>query len=151
MTRIATALVLILLALPSASPAAEDRCEKCGMGVASHAHSRAEIVHESGAREEFCSVTCAIHVAQGNAAAKMLVADYDTRELLDAAKAFWVIGGEKPGVMTREAKWSFAEKARAEAFIATSGGRLADWTEVVRLTRDEAAKADEEAKGFFSK
>ena len=42
--------------------------------------------------------------------------------LVDAEKAYWVLGGNKPGVMTKRAKWAFAKKEDAEKFMAENGG-----------------------------
>ena len=44
------------------------------------------------------------------------------QELIDAEKAFWVIGGDKPGVMSKRAKWAFVKKEGADAFVKQSGG-----------------------------
>jgi nitrous oxide reductase accessory protein NosL len=55
------------------------------------------------------------------------VADYDTKELIDAVKAVWVIGGSEWGVMTQTPKWAFSGKDGAEAFVRKSGGAVATW------------------------
>lgn len=141
----------LLLASESPGLAAETTCAKCGMEVSAYAYSHAEIIKENGEPEKFCSVTCALQIARLNPMSRIRVADYDTHELIDAEKAFWVVGGSKPGVMSREAKWAFGIKARAEVFIGAWGGALVDWKEVVRLTDTEAKKAEEEAKSFFSR
>jgi len=53
------------------------------------------------------------------------------KKLIDAEKAYWVIGGNKPGVMTKQAKWAFEKKADAEKYIAESGGTLATFDEAM--------------------
>ena len=68
-------------------------------------------------------------------------ADYGTRELIDAESAHWVIGGNKPGVMTRRAKWAFASQSDADAFIAAHGGN-ADAFEVAVKAAFEDMYAD---------
>ena len=52
------------------------------------------------------------------------VADYNTRELIDAESAAWVIGGDRPGVMTQRAKWAFKDRSHAEAFVKKHGGAV---------------------------
>lgn len=141
---------LLLISTPRGL-AAETICAKCGMEVVAYSYSHAEIVKENGESEKFCSITCALQIASFNPMSRLLVADYDTHELIDAAKAFWVAGGSKPGVMSREAKWAFGTKARAGVFIGAWGGTLVDWKEIVRRTSEEEKKAEEEAKSFFSK
>ena len=44
----------------------------------------------------------------------------------------WVIGGKQPGVMSREAKWAFADKQAAERFVAENGGQLATFDEAMK-------------------
>ena len=67
----------------------------------------------------------------------ILVADYNKKDLIDAEKAFWVIGGEKPGVMTKTAKWAFADKKDAEAFIKENGGKLANFDDAMKATYED--------------
>jgi nitrous oxide reductase accessory protein NosL len=39
------------------------------------------------------------------------VSDYNTNRLIDAKKAYWVVGGNKSGIMTKRAKWAFEKMA----------------------------------------
>ncbi|MEN6484416.1 MAG: nitrous oxide reductase accessory protein NosL [Syntrophobacteraceae bacterium] len=45
------------------------------------------------------------------------VGDSATKKLIDAESAVWVLGGSKPGVMTKRAKWAFENKSDAEKFV----------------------------------
>jgi nitrous oxide reductase accessory protein NosL len=85
--------------------------------------------------------TCSIHCAAAELAAHrektivgMLAADHDTKELTDVKKAFWVIGGQQAGVMTGRAKWTFREKASAEAYIRDHGGTLGTYNDAMKAT-----------------
>jgi hypothetical protein len=60
------------------------------------------------------------------------VGDLNGKNLIDAGKAFWVIGGNKPGVMTRQAKWAFEKKEDAEKFITENGGSPATFDEAMK-------------------
>ena len=62
------------------------------------------------------------------------VGDFNTKKLIDAEKAYWVIGGDKPGVMTRRAKWAFENKADADKFIQAHGGTPATFEAVIEAT-----------------
>ncbi len=108
-------------------------CIYCEMNRGHYAHSRMllEYVHGSIG---VCSVHCAaMHLAL-NIEKELLsikVADYNGKELIDAESAFWVIGGNRPGVMTQRAKWAFKEKKDAEKFISKNGGSPATFDEVL--------------------
>ena len=118
------------LALPLSAAAAEDQvahpsCQYCGMDRTKFAHSRALITYDDGTAVGTCSLHCAaidMSLKIDKAPVSIQVADYGTKELIDAEAAHWVIGGDKPGVMTRRAKWAFASQEAADAFIASHGG-----------------------------
>jgi nitrous oxide reductase accessory protein NosL len=38
------------------------------------------------------------------------VGDFNGRQMIDAEKAFWVVGGSKPGVMSKRGKWAFEKR-----------------------------------------
>ncbi len=115
-------------------------CKYCGMDREKFAFSRVLIEYEDGSATGLCSIRCAA-VELANTLDKttksIRVGDYGTKELIDAEKASWVIGGAKQGVMTRQAKWAFAQKGDAERFIKENGGRLAGFDEVIKVTYDD--------------
>ena len=65
------------------------------------------------------------------------MADYQNKNLIDAEKAYWVIGGNKPGVMTNRAKWAFADQKAAEAFVKENGGKLASFDDAMKATYED--------------
>ena len=65
------------------------------------------------------------------------MADFNTKNLIDAEKAVWVIGGEKPGVMSKRAKWAFEKKTDAEAFVKVSKGTLADFEAAIKASYED--------------
>jgi nitrous oxide reductase accessory protein NosL len=125
-------LFAILLAVAGMVSAQEDvkqspACKYCGMDRAQFAHSRMLVTYNDGSKLGTCSLHClatdlAINIDKTPVSIE--VGDYTGKELIDAEKAFWVIGGNKPGVMTKEAKWAFAKKEDAEKFIKENGGTL---------------------------
>jgi len=100
---------------------------ECGRDREKFAHSRMLIEYGEGSSFGSCSIHCvALDLAQSfdKQPKAIWAADYNKKNLIDAEKAYWVIGGKKPGVMTKTAKWAFAEKKDAEAFIKENGGKL---------------------------
>lgn len=65
------------------------------------------------------------------------VADLNSKKLVDAEKATWVIGGSRKGVMTRTPKWAFAQKDDAVAFVNKNGGKLATYKEALTMAEKE--------------
>ena len=112
-------------------------CKYCGMSRESFAHSRMLIEYEDSSTVPTCSLHCAsldLALNLDKAPQATRVADYNTKELINAEAATWVIGGKKPGVMTRNAKWAFAKKEDAEKFRLENGGRLAGFDEALEAT-----------------
>ena len=103
-------------------------CKYCGMDRAKFAHSRMLVTYDDGTTLGTCSIHCLatdLAVNIDKTPVSIEVGDYNSKELIDAEKAFWVIDGSKPGVMTKQAKWAFATKEAAEKFIKENGGTLA--------------------------
>lgn len=109
-------------------------CKYCGMNRETFAHSRMLIEYNDGTRLGACSLHCvAVDLALNldKEPKAIRVGDFGQKTLIDAEKAVWVIGGNKPGVMTRNAKWAFGEKADAEKFQQENGGRIALFDEAL--------------------
>ncbi len=139
-------LVIALLCVAGTALFAQDdieehrSCSLCGMDRKAYGYSRMLIRYEDGGSAGVCSLHCAIaEIAanEGRAVKVLLVADRDTRALIDAEQAIWVMGGGKPGVMTRRPKWAFRSMAAAEAFVKEYGGKIASWSDTLAMAREE--------------
>jgi len=115
-------------------------CTFCGMDRKAYGFSRMLIQYEDGSERGTCSLHCAVtelDANKGRGIKALLVADRDSRVLINAEKAFWVMGGSKRGVMTQRPKWAFETKAAAEAFIAAYGGTIVSWAEALTAARED--------------
>ena len=115
-------------------------CKYCGMDRKMFAHSRMLLVYDDGSELGSCSLHCvAVDLALNidKTPTTIQVADFNTKNLIDAEKAVWVIGGEKPGVMSKRAKWAFEKKADAEAFIQANKGTLADFEAAIKASYED--------------
>jgi copper chaperone NosL len=144
-----TAVVCIALAgclLIGAGPAAviEDiqshpACPICGMDRQQYAHSRMLIDYREGPVGT-CSIHCVgvdIAVNRHKTVRGIFAADYAGRQLVPAKTAFWVIGGDRSGVMTNRAKWAFGNRTDAEAFIRDHCGKLAAFDDAIKATFED--------------
>lgn len=144
MGRTALVVVLVLLVGFGLGIAAEQEditknpaCPYCGMDRAKFAHSRMQVKYDDGSVLGTCSVHCAavdLALVIDKTPTYFGVGDFNTQKLIDAEKAFWVIGGDKPGVMTARAKWAFENKADADKYIQAHGGKAATFDEVLEAT-----------------
>lgn len=133
--------ILFSLAVVAPSLAQEDiqkhsSCRYCGMDRSKFAHSRTLLEYDDGTDVALCSIHCAavdLALNIDRTPKSVQVADYGTKKLIDAEKAFWVMGGSQPGVMTKRAKWAFEKQEDADKFVKENGG--------FSTTFDESMKA----------
>lgn len=117
-------------------------CSGCGMDRKAYGYSRMVVSYRDGSTVGVCSLHCAVtdmDADKGRDAASLLVADRDSRLLIDAEKAVWVMGGRKRGVMTRRAKWAFATREAAQSFVNSNGGQIVSWDAALQAAREDAA------------
>jgi nitrous oxide reductase accessory protein NosL len=115
-------------------------CKQCGMDRVTFSYSRMLILYADGTTAGTCSLNCAAVEMKENKGKKvksLKVADYNTRKLIDARTATWVIGGSKQGVMTAMPKWAFAKNNEAQKFVKEYGGRLTSFDEALNLALRE--------------
>jgi len=115
-------------------------CKYCGMDRQKFAHSRMLVTYDDGSQLGTCSIHClAVDLALNidKTPKTIEVGDYNTKGLIDAEEAVWVIGGKKPGVMTKRAKWAFGNKSGAEAFVKVEGGTVATFEEAMKATYED--------------
>ena len=115
-------------------------CRYCGMKRSQYPHSWVIINHKDGGAEMVCSVHCAaidLALHTGKQVSQITVADYQTHRQIPAETAFWVIGGDRAGVMTARAKWAFKSNTDAQRFIKDHGGKLADLDEAMKAAFED--------------
>ena len=130
---------------PCTASADEDQvthpsCFYCGMDRTRFAHSRALVTYDDGTATGTCSLHCAaidLSLKIDKTPVSIRVADYTTRQLIDAETAHWVTGGDQMGVMTQRAKWAFASEADALGFVSAHGGSVGEFETAIRATFED--------------
>ena len=115
-------------------------CKYCGMNLEQYGHSRMLITYDDNTETGVCSIHCAaidLAINLDKTPKSIQVGDYNTKKLIDAEQASWVIGGNKPGVMTKRGKWAFEKKADAETFIKDNGGSAASFNEAIKAAYED--------------
>ena len=124
----------IAIAMDQADIAQHASCQYCGMDRQKFAHSRMLIEYADNSKTGLCSLHCAaLDLANqlDKTPAAIKVGDYNSKNLIDAETAAWVLGGTVKGVMTGRAKWAFASKDDAAKFVAENGGEKVDFEAAV--------------------
>jgi nitrous oxide reductase accessory protein NosL len=110
------------------------KCPYCGMDRKQYHHSRHLVHYQDELVDPTCSIHCAalclaINLDRGPQA--IYAADFgakaEPKPLVNVDEATYLIGSKLPGVMTKQSKVAFADKAAAEAVKAEQGGDLGDF------------------------
>jgi len=115
-------------------------CKYCGMDREKFAYSRMLIEYDDGASVGTCSIHCAavdLSLNIDKTPLALMVGDYLAKKLIEAEKASWVLGGSKPGVMTKRAKWAFESKGEAEKFAKENGGTLVSFDQAIKASYED--------------
>ena len=119
------------------------RCDNCGMDRNKWARTRHEFKTATGSFHT-CSIVCVavLSLKRKEEARNVQVAEYlHPEKMLDAYKAFYVMGSSAPGTMTAISQIAFGEKKEAAAFALKYGGSI------VKL-KDALAEARKETLGM---
>jgi len=115
-------------------------CKYCGMDREKFNYSRMLTTYSDGSEFGSCSLHCTaldLAVNLDKAPNSLQVADYNTKKLIDAEKSTWVIGGKKPGVMTKVAKWAFEKPEDAMVFVKENEGKVAAFDDAIKATFED--------------
>ncbi|HWR89281.1 MAG TPA: nitrous oxide reductase accessory protein NosL [Dissulfurispiraceae bacterium] len=139
---ISALLMVFCLGIAVAQAAVEgiQSCKYCGMDREKFGHSRMYIEYDDGMKVGLCSLHCAavdLALNIDKNPKEIKVADFNTKDLVDAEKAVWVVGGNKMGVMTKRAKWAFAKKEDAEKFVKDNGGKISSFDEAIKAAYED--------------
>ncbi|MGB9082637.1 MAG: nitrous oxide reductase accessory protein NosL [Desulfuromonadaceae bacterium] len=139
-------LALLSITVPAVSAGSDiddfRSCSQCGMDRKAYGYSRVIVTYKDGRTAGVCSLHCAvtdIDADKKRDVASVMVADRDSRVLIHAEKAVWVMGGRKRGVMTQRAKWAFASQEAAQSFVDSNGGQIITWDAALQAAREDAA------------
>ena len=130
----ATIVLLIMVGLLSSVFAAVKQrpdCHVCGMWIDQHMRTRQVVIMKNNESHQFCSFACMVSFVKEHRAKikQILAADFDTEKFIDAKKAFYVEGGDIPGVMSTVSRIAFETKEAAEKHIKVHGGTIASFDE----------------------
>ena len=115
-------------------------CKYCGMDRQRFSHSRMLVTYDDGTEVGTCCIHClAVDLALNidKTPVKIQVGDANTKALIDAERAYWVIGGDMMGVMTKRAKWAFEKQADRDAFVKAHGGQPVTFEEAMKASYED--------------
>ena len=118
----------------------KEYCPNCGMYLPKYYKTSHAVKFKDGTHRQFCSIHCLVDESEmgflrdkKSKIAQILVSDVDTLAMIDAKKAFYVVGSKVRGTMTTNSKYAFGTKVGAERFIKENGGKLMSFDEAYSI------------------
>lgn len=118
-------------------------CPVCGMNLKMFYKTSHAVILNDNRKIQYCSIRClaAEWPAIEGKVSKILVTDIKSEKLINAQKAFYVVGSKIPGTMSMVSKLAFEHEADAKAFAQENGGDVTSF-DVAFLKARESLKDD---------
>lgn len=116
-------------------------CPVCGMSIGMfYKTSHTSKIHNHQERQ-YCSMRClAVDMQEHKIDVNDIkVVDSSTQKLIEAKSAFYVVGSDVAGTMSKVSKLAFADKEAAEDFNMEHGGKVVDFTVALKMAQDSLA------------
>ncbi len=120
-------------------------CNVCGMHLTKYYRTNHTAEFKNGHKEQYCSLHCLseVHKDYEQKIKNIQVVDTNSLKLIDAKKAFYVIGSSKEGTMSPISEYAFSTKIEAEKFKKEFGGEIHTFEETLKLAKDNLDKDNE--------
>lgn len=128
-------LVVLSLITFTMSYAEEQKwCPLCSMNLKMFWKTNHWLTFSDGKKIGYCSIHCASLVYKDKAADidKWQVVDFDTKKLVDAKKAHFLIGSDLPGTMTAVSKLAFSSLDTAKQYQREHGGQIGTFDDALK-------------------
>ncbi|QFR43506.1 nitrous oxide reductase accessory protein NosL [Sulfurimonas xiamenensis] len=118
--------------------AQKDWCPVCGMKLGMFYKTSHASKIQNNKDRQYCSIRCLVVDMQEYDINldDVKVVDVKSQKLIDASSAFYVVGSDVPGTMTKVSKLAFADKKAAEDFSDEHGGKIVDFKTALKMAQD---------------
>ncbi len=130
----------------------KDFCPICGMTL--HNFYKTNFAaNANGVEKQYCSIICLVEdeMVNNQKIKNIRVVDNTTLKMIDASKASFVVGSNKPATMSSVSIYGFGTLSAAKSFAKESGGDVKTFNEVYKMVKgtqaqDMAATKERQAK-----
>jgi len=121
-------------------------CPKCGMTLPMFYRTN-HAATVDGKVQQFCSMYCLVEAMNSGAKVEdVKVVDNSTLKFIDANKAFYVVGSNKPATMAKKvSKYAFGTEEAAKKFAQEFGGKVMSYKDALEIAKKDF-DSDTEAK-----
>jgi nitrous oxide reductase accessory protein NosL len=119
---------------------AKDWCSICGMNLKMFYKTNHAVRLNDGSAKQYCSIRCLVadHKNVKDNIKHTLVVDAMSEKFTDAKEAFYVVGSNAPGTMTKVSKIAFKKEHDAKEFSKKFGGNsIMNFDQVFKLAKEQ--------------
>ncbi len=112
-------------------------CYKCGMDLVKYYKTSHSAAHDSTVYQ-YCSIHCLEdHLGDGITLKNPKVVDISSLKFIDATKAYYAVGSQKSGTMSKISKYAFANEEDAKKFQVQFGGEIMDFYKALDVAKKD--------------
>ncbi|MDD3855119.1 MAG: hypothetical protein A3J96_05230 [Sulfurimonas sp. RIFOXYC2_FULL_36_7] len=112
-------------------------CSRCGMDLVKYYKTSHSATHND-TQYQYCSIHCfEDHLGEGVTLKNPKVVDVKSLKFIDATKAYYVVGSQKRGTMSKISKYAFANEEEAKKFQGEFGGEIMDFNKALEVAKKD--------------
>ena len=118
-------------------------CVRCGMNLTKFYKNDHALIYKDGTKKQFCSLHCLVEELKNSDSSKIdkiKVVDADSLKFIDTKDAWYVIGSKIKGTMTKNSKYAFSSKEKAQEFAKANGGEIKNYQEALEIAQKDYKK-----------
>jgi nitrous oxide reductase accessory protein NosL len=122
----------------------KDRCPACNMSIPQYYKTSHAVKFADGSHRQYCSIFCVIDEMKHGYLkerqkdiVEILAVNAKTLKIINAKKAYYVIGSSKPPTMSMTSSYAFESKNEAEEFKKQNGGKIVNYEAVYQIISKE--------------
>lgn len=122
----------------------KESCTVCGMHLPTFYKTGHAATTKENKIKQYCSLHCVVHDNEINETDlyNVKVVDVTTLKFVTAQSAYYVVGSQMPGTMTRFSKYAFAKRADADAFVKRYGGHVMNFYDAYTVSMQDFMKEE---------
>jgi len=112
-------------------------CYRCGMDLVKYYKTSHSATHDDTVYQ-YCSIHCLEdHLGEGIMLKNPKVIDVSSLKFIDSTKAYYVVGSQKSGTMSKISKYAFASQEDAKKFQTEFGGEIMDFYKALEIAKKD--------------
>jgi hypothetical protein len=118
----------------------KEHCAMCGMNLVKY-YKTSHTAKLDGKNIQYCSMHCLTkHINEGAELENPMVVDVTSLKLIPVTEAYYVVGSDVAGTMTKISKYAFKSLADAKAFQKAHGGKILDFYSTWQVAKKDFNK-----------